>query len=269
MNVPSSPRSTVQRQTKAALRRALAAMLACATFALSGCVVAPVRLRTHGVGPAGALTRTKFDFAEPGADREQIAERLKPIATGVESQKFFYGHYSRSGWAVVAGVAAGYQAAAGGTRLWHGRNLLVDYDDEGRVTAMRNFGDSALAKELGKRAALMEAPDCAAGENIAISASHLWYPKEEVSLMLRDGDLIVPERRGHPQTERIALRDMRIKTGGTAPGGSPDLTVGVSIIRVRSKKHLDFRTEPKALFELVRFVQGCRGSRQLTTTNDH
>lgn len=246
------------RKTKRSLCAALLAVVGAATLGLSGCLVAPVRLRTHAFGAAGAMPSAKFDFAKPGTERDQIAERLQPIATGVESPRFFYGRYSRSGWAVVAGVAAGNNLDVGGARLWHGRNLLVDFDEAGRVIATHDVGDGALAKELAKRALLAGSPDCEQDVEIPITATHFWTKNEEVSLTLRDGEVIVPERRGHPEAERIPLAQLRIKTGGTGPGANPGLTIGVTIRGAKQKdSHLEFRTQAKDLFELVRFAQAC------------
>lgn len=242
--------------------KTIVALSMVAAFSWAGCIVAPVRLNTRMAGTNGKLPKGQFNFVKPGVDRQQMLERLQPISTGVESDRFFYGRYTRSGWAIIAAVAGGYDFAAGGSRLWHGRNLIVDYDDEGRVTASHNYSDGALASELRKRAGLAAAPDCAAEQSIPIAATHFWAPNQNVSLTLREPLVILPARRGHPGPEHILLNDLRLTTGGTAPRSDPDLSIGVSLRSARDKGlHFNLRTSAKDLFALVQYAELCRNSR--------
>lgn len=98
----------------------------------SGCIV-PVRVPTKSISVSGA-TRKRIDlgFIKPGVTtREEIAQKLDWIDTGVKDENIYVGRWAESSWGVAWAVAGEYNGSAGWNRAWTIHNLLIDFDEKG------------------------------------------------------------------------------------------------------------------------------------------
>ena len=110
----------------------------------------PERTRT----PQGSVQKIDLSFLRPGeTTRAEVLEKLKPIDTGLQSDRFFLGRWDTSKWGGWAFVAGGNNAAGGTTRFWHDVNFLAEFDDKGTLKKYEIFPDKLLNEKLALVAA--------------------------------------------------------------------------------------------------------------------
>jgi len=134
-------------------RQATAAALLLALFC-AGCIGVtplPKRVKTPQ-GPE--LKQVDLSFLKAGqTDRYEVMEKLASLDTRVRSPRYFVGRWSASTWGAWA-FACGYISCAGGAgRLWGRSNLLIQFDEDGRVKGYEVFPDHELASHLAAPAA--------------------------------------------------------------------------------------------------------------------
>ena len=91
-------------------------------------------------------TRREIDltFLRVGlTTREEVQEKLQGIDTKVDDRSLFWGRWESSGWA-WAPMVAPYL----GSRGWAPQNVLITYDQAGRVKEWKIVKDKQLLKEL-------------------------------------------------------------------------------------------------------------------------
>lgn len=140
-------------------RLAVSTLVLCAAI-LSGCAGA-TRLPTRSRSPAGeALQNKQLDLAfldAPGTHREEVASRLSSVGM-YSNPRLFWGRWDESKWGYWW-VIGGMNGAGTGDakRIWHVRNLLVSFDENGIVRKKALFGeDKSLWAELHSQ--LADAP---------------------------------------------------------------------------------------------------------------
>ena len=130
---------------------AVSALVLCVA-ALSGCAGA-TRLPTRAKGPAGdALQNIQLDLTfldTPGTQRAEVVSRLSSVGM-YSNTRLFWGRWSESKWGYWWVIAGMNGAGAGDAkRIWHIRNLLVSFGENGIVRKKALFGeDKALWAEL-------------------------------------------------------------------------------------------------------------------------
>jgi hypothetical protein len=132
----------------AAVRRLF--LLACVSLC-AGCFIAPVRIPTHIQTASHVDVPYKADlaFIRPGiTQRDEIVQRLKWMAVGMEGDRVFWGAWRSSSWAIAGGGISVAGSGVGAERLWGGHTLLVEFDDQGIVKRHVNIEDKHLAREL-------------------------------------------------------------------------------------------------------------------------
>jgi len=135
------------------VRATLIATLATLSVVLcAGCLVVPMRVRTS---TKGASTESRepvnLEFIQKGVtSREEIAQKLAWMDTGLKDDRLFIGRWSDSRWG-VAWIAVSYYSTAGGwNRKWNNHDLLIEFDSDGVVREYRVFSDKQLAAELSE-----------------------------------------------------------------------------------------------------------------------
>src|SRR6267154_4443252 len=96
------------------------------SLAFTSCVgVTRVPARVHT--PQGSGKKIDLSFIQPGnTSRTEVAEKLKLVDTGFQSDHFFLGRWTDSKWGGWALVAGDNSATGGAKRFWHNVNLLVE-----------------------------------------------------------------------------------------------------------------------------------------------
>jgi len=132
---------------------ALCALILC----LSGCIVLPIPTPTHTTGPKEF--KGDVSFIQAGSTtRAQILEKLGWANAGLADERVFLGRWGTSSGAVIA-VAGGINAGtAGGWRMWEGRNVMVEFDENEVVRSYRVFDDPEVIQELAGWAARAQYP---------------------------------------------------------------------------------------------------------------
>jgi hypothetical protein len=107
----------------------LAAML------MAGCVAAPMRLPTHSVDASGSKGgKLDFSFLKAGViTRKKVDDKLKQLDSGFQNPQLFWGRFVESNWGVGA-IGADPMTpvpVAGAARIWHARNLMIEFDSSG------------------------------------------------------------------------------------------------------------------------------------------
>jgi hypothetical protein len=114
---------------------------------LCDCVGA-TRLPVRATSPAGAAIQKKeinLNFLQAGSThREEVENQLSAINTTYSNPRLFWGRWGESKWGfwwVVAVPCTSNCAAGDAKRIWHVRNLLVTYDENGLVTSKETIPD--------------------------------------------------------------------------------------------------------------------------------
>lgn len=107
----------------------------------AGVTRVPERART----PQGSEKKIDLSFMQAGkTTRAEVAEKLKQVDTGLQSDHFFLARWNESKWGGWA-----YTLDRGGAaRFWHDVNLLVEFDDKGAVKRSETFPDKLLIEKL-------------------------------------------------------------------------------------------------------------------------
>jgi len=112
--------------------------------------VAPAPKRVKG---QGGVVEKPFDlsFIQTGKTlRTEVAEKLKNFDVGLNTQIFFMARWSSSSWVALLGEGGGLSPTP---RLWGNQNLLVEFDNTGRVKGYAAFPDHELVSRLAPVAA--------------------------------------------------------------------------------------------------------------------
>jgi hypothetical protein len=112
---------------------------------LLGCLgVTPLPKRVKG---QSGLIEKPFDlsFILAGQTlRSEVEEKLKHFDVGLQSQSFFMARWSTASAAIIAETLSGSSSQ----RIWHYRNLLVEFNGAGMVKNYAVFSDDELISHL-------------------------------------------------------------------------------------------------------------------------
>jgi len=130
------------------MNQLLLAVTLLSILGLGGCVGAtrvPEKVQTR----QGIEKKIDLTFLQPGHTMHaEVTQKLKPIDTGFQSDRFFVGRWTDSKWGGWIVVAGGYSAAGNASRFWHNVNLLIEFDQNSAVTKFDTFPDKLLAEKL-------------------------------------------------------------------------------------------------------------------------
>jgi hypothetical protein len=134
-------RSTVMSRNLV-LRATLAILLS------SACVPVPVRMPAEIKGPVGASEERTFIIPQQ-TTRDEVVRRLGWADIGLNDNHLFWGHWelSTKGRSLVA-FGPGMVGEVDRWRLWTAHNILIEFDDKGVVTSVREVEDPDLMHEF-------------------------------------------------------------------------------------------------------------------------
>lgn len=133
-----------------------------------------VRLPVRSHGPAGAnIGNPQIDLhlLQSGTTkRAEVADKLATIDSGSSNPRVFWGRWSESKWGYWWVIAApGGGAAGDAKRIWHVKNLLLTFDEEGVLKEQQVFNhDREFWTALGKE--LSEVPPLDLSEPVPLNA---------------------------------------------------------------------------------------------------
>lgn len=109
------------------------------TVAISSCTV-PVPVTKRVLGPGSVPLPSEPNTAQihiGTTTRSDVEKKFQAVNSGVTSSRIFLARWARSGL-----------SDAGSSRMWGGRNILVQFDGQGMVTRYDECGDGKLLKLL-------------------------------------------------------------------------------------------------------------------------
>lgn len=125
---------------------------------LAGCLMVPVRTPKAIKGPEGSIKKLDMKFLAPGStSRAEVLDKLGAVNAAPGYDRFLWARWKQSAWAVAWMVGSYGGGAAGANRMWGSENLLVSFDDDGKVKEYRRVSDGKLAAEL-RRVLKSESP---------------------------------------------------------------------------------------------------------------
>ena len=123
-----------------------ASLLLSASF-LSGCAVVPMRTRT--VGWTGVEKQLDLRFIQVSkTSRDEVAEKLAWMDTGVKRPRLFWGRWYRSSRGAAYPIDPGGFPLPMASRIWLVRNVLVEFNESGVVERFGNFSNKELSGEI-------------------------------------------------------------------------------------------------------------------------
>ena len=121
----------------------LVSLLSCAGCVWLGPGI-PVRVPTQTKDILGTRREIDLTFLRVGfTTRDEVKEKLQGIDTKIDDRSLFWGRWETSDW-VWAPMLAPYL----GGRDWAPQNVLITYDQAGRVKEWKIVKDKQLLKEL-------------------------------------------------------------------------------------------------------------------------
>lgn len=234
---------------------------------LCAACLTPIPMSRRVQTPGGAAEPVELGFLQAGkTGQDEVRSRLKPIDSGYPHEAFFWGRWiaSSSGVAWFVGGASpgvGPAGAAGANRHWSAKNLLVEFDAEGKVRSHRVVDDGDITREL--RAAIRSYPPRAPAdgpEKLAIEHLHrsgqALAPAElvlgEVLLEMNE-----PGSKHAVSVARAELLDVR-PADTYIRGRQPEPGFLLQTLHFRSKtpagKKVTIRLQPAALVRLLAYV---------------
>ncbi len=138
----------------------------------------PVPATRKDVGPNNLQGSTSTDFIRVGETTQtEVQEKLGWLKIGPENPRAFWGRWITSAsslaWATVSGTSDV-------NRMWGARNLLVEFDENGRVSGLRAFDDPELPNEVAawtKRSG--ETLDLTQPLLLSVRHRHAWQKGDE------------------------------------------------------------------------------------------
>lgn len=172
------PNSSSSRNHVSSLKNFPALMLILLMLvAAASCMMVPVPATRKDIGPNNLQGSTSTDFIRVGeTTRTEVTEKLGWLRIGQENPRIFWGRWITSASAMAMVVVN----TGGAERMWGGRNLIVEFDENGRVSALRTFDDPELPKEVAawtKRSG--EKLDLTQPLRLSVRHRHAWQKGDE------------------------------------------------------------------------------------------
>jgi hypothetical protein len=243
-------------------------------FAVTGCVVFPMKATTRVQGAGGCSEKERLPKEAPvlgKTTRQEVDEGYRCIAVETGTPGLFWGRFRKSDWMVII-AAGGYgTGAVGGFRVWGMNNLLMSFSADGTVTKMETIDDARLLERL--RALLKEqgGPPLDLTQPASVVG---WYGKgnSRVTLDLKAGEMVVTEKplpkswkKAAPPAKSANVPVAEISEVMFGWGGSKDLAVGTEIRLVGKTgvgERVVFKTEPAMALRLARWLEQVKPQKQ-------
>ncbi len=227
--------------------------------AATSCLIVPVPATRKDVGSNNLQGSTSTDFIRVGeTSRAEVLEKLGWLKIGPENPKVFWGRWISSGSAMAFGTVSGNGDV---NRMWSARNLLVEFDENGRVTGWRTFDDPELPNEIAawtKRSG--EKLDLTQPLILSVRHRHAWQKGDErVAAQLSLG----AEQFGFSEGDgshnfTLAPSDFKIlKLAGFFAQIAKPETINITMDfrkKTRAGDHLALELQWADLFTLLRYI---------------
>jgi hypothetical protein len=169
-------------------RLAVCALAACFT----ACIAIPHRGKVYG--PAGKTGSVDLSFLSAGTTPDsEVRERLRLFDVQLRELALFWGRWRREWdvyWVAAGAAETSATAGSGTVTVWRRRNVLIEYDPWGYVSAFRTVGDNELLNALAATVRNARQPG---------------QPRRELTLASMEG-------------EHISWKDGRLSFGGLRSG---------------------------------------------------
>jgi hypothetical protein len=236
---------------------AVSALALSATIILAGCAGA-TRLPMRSRGPAGEALQVKqldLSFLDaPGTLREDVVRRLGSVDTGYSNPRLFWARWSESKWGYWWFVASYTDAAGDAKRIWHVRNLLVSFDENGIVRNKQLYNDDRTPwVEFHGR--LADAPPLDLSQPIQIGVlgpgklRTITLGKDSIQFDLQKGKV------SHFEISPQAI--IRVSHGVMGASGSPAVTCHALHLSEKSPggKRISFCASPAEIATTFQYLQ--------------
>lgn len=126
---------------------ALAMLSVCFCMFFTGCNV--MRLRVITLAGTDLNAEPNTSTIEAGVTtRAEVAQQFILFDTGWKGERLFFGRWLESGFTVSPARWGGSSPCSGPDRTWTGRNLVVEFDEQGRVISYQVLSDKELLVQL-------------------------------------------------------------------------------------------------------------------------
>ncbi len=249
-------RSAAPTESSTAVRGSSIALGVCSlTFVLlSSCVVIPHRGKVFG--PGGAAGSVDLRFLKMGTTlRDEVRQRLKMVDVGISDEALFWGRWMRE-WDLYWFAAGAGQTAAmadGGKQTsYRRRNLLIEFDSQGRISALHATGDGDLLRQLALEVQKTRRPGSPAQPELTLVS----LEGERISLM--DGKISFSGLgSGAPRLECAfaSLTALKVASESSEALLSLRLRLEISIPRSFGRRvQRRFSLTPLQLYELAKYA---------------
>lgn len=158
------------------LRSGLGIAVAIALCAVLSACIGAVRLPARGRGPTGEqLPKNELDLGfleSPRLQRDDVVNKFALVDTGYHDPHLFWGRWVESKWGYWWVITTGQAAAGDAKRVWHVKNLLVTFDENGAVQSKRLIDDEKILwRQLHEAIAHEPAVDLTEPEVVALRCS--------------------------------------------------------------------------------------------------
>jgi len=139
---------------------------------LTGCLGA-TRLPVRDRGPAGEqLQKNDLDLSfleSTNLHRDEVVTKLTRVDTGCSDPNLFWGRWAESKWGYWWVVAAQTGAFGDAKRVWHVKNLLITFDENGAIQSKDLIvDDRVLWRKLHDHVSQEPAIEIAESEAVAV-----------------------------------------------------------------------------------------------------
>ena len=173
------------------------------SLALTGCLIAPIKMRTLTKDPAGNRALVPSDVPIPGkTTREQIEEKFQTFEMESGEPALFWGHFEKSSWAlawVVGSYTGGY---AGGERLWSEYEILATFDENDIVRSFDVFPQKTMVQRVANLQKLGLLPPLDLSTQIELDGAKVIPSFMHVTLELSSDELKATVRHPEPKPSK-------------------------------------------------------------------
>jgi hypothetical protein len=233
----------------------------------TGCLVLPIKTGTHIQNPTGGKDKLpKFAIVPGQTTREEVEQQYQAFRMDSGVPNLFWARFRKSTWAMVWAVGGYGGATGGGGRMWGTFNLMVRFDENGKVVASDLVQDKELLAHLQTLCTEKNFPTLDLSQPARVGGEQAYLPGAPVELQLLPDSVVIkkslPDRKVHkrwvPQPPVITTIPSSDVTGISARYAEEVRTVPLNIKfskKTTVGKSISFNVLPADVLTLVRWQQ--------------
>jgi hypothetical protein len=229
-------------------------------LSLAGCIGAtPMHRKTRG--PQGFEQNFTLDSVSVGqTSRAEIQSKLQPFDVGLNSPNFLIARWSVSKWGAWAFACGNTNCAGTAGRIWKRHNLMVEFDEDGRVKTFQRFSDSNLVARLLRVAQVDERLDLSNPIQLHVT----WVGHGPATITLSGGSFQFVDEGKTKKPYNFTIAATKIASVGTSSVGPTDEMYVTGVIHFveppkvehrRSGKKLSVQMTIPDLLKLLKFTR--------------